>query len=176
MGILPTSSPQLDKEPYRQPRTRQVRGRPLLGEPSFTNESENKHSNKHAEPHKPLHNACCSASNVDASHPELDLGRRRSQKSQQLDVICMKTCEWAVLFFECSFGRAVVVGMAVGVGGGQGGGLGGTLGCSPPSCQPPLSARQTGCVGRPSSSVADASPHVRGRQWPDGEPLVLIPH
>ncbi|KAI4804439.1 hypothetical protein KUCAC02_026069, partial [Chaenocephalus aceratus] len=34
--------------------------------------------------------------------------------------------------------------------------------------QPPLSARQAGCVGRPGSSVADASPHVRGRQWPDG--------
>ncbi|KAJ4938793.1 hypothetical protein JOQ06_028259, partial [Pogonophryne albipinna] len=37
--------------------------------------------------------------------------------------------------------------------------------------QPPLSARQAGCVGRPGSSVADASPHVRGRQWPDGVPL-----
>lgn len=58
--------------------------------------------------------------------------------------------------------------------GGCGGGLG--LGCSPPSCQPPLSARRAGCVGQPSSSVADASPHVRGRQWPDGVPLVLIPH
>lgn len=55
-------------------------------------------------------------------------------------------------------------------------GSGGTLGCSPPSCQPPLSARRAGCVGRPGSSVADASPHVRGRQWPDGVPLVLIPH
>lgn len=53
---------------------------------------------------------------------------------------------------------------------------GGGVGCSPPSCQPPLSARQAGCVGQPSSSVADASPHVRGRQWPDGVPLALIPH
>lgn len=53
---------------------------------------------------------------------------------------------------------------------------GGALGCSPPSCQPPLSARQAGCVGQPGSSAADASPHVRGRQWPDGAPLVLIPH
>lgn len=52
----------------------------------------------------------------------------------------------------------------------------GRAGCSPPSCQPPLSARQAGCAGQPSSSVADASPHVRGRQWPDGVPLVLIPH
>lgn len=60
-------------------------------------------------------------------------------------------------------------------GGGEGRGRRG-VGCSPPSCQPPLSARQAGCVGQPSSSVADASPHVRGRQWPDGEPLVLIPH
>lgn len=55
-------------------------------------------------------------------------------------------------------------------------GVRGALGCSPPSCQPPLSARQAGCVGQPGSSVADASPHVRGRQWPDGVPLVLIPH
>lgn len=83
----------------------------------------------------------------------------------------MKTCEWALLFVKCAFGRAVVVVMAVGVEG-----VRGALGCSPPSCQPPLSARQAGCVGRPGSSVADASPHVRGRQWPDGVPLVLIPH
>lgn len=89
----------------------------------------------------------------------------------------METCEWALLFFKCAFGRAVVVVMAVGGGGGgQGEGGWGTLGCSPPSCQPPLSARQAGCVGQPGSSVADASPHVRGRQWPDGVPLVLIPH
>lgn len=91
----------------------------------------------------------------------------------------METCEWALLFFECAFGRAVVVVMAVG-GGSGGGRVGwggrGLLGCSPPSCQPPLSARQAGCVGQPGSSVADASPHVRGRQWPDGVPLVLIPH
>lgn len=39
---------------------------------------------------------------------------------QQLDEICMETCEWALLFFECAFGRAVVVVMAVG--GGSGGG------------------------------------------------------
>lgn len=88
----------------------------------------------------------------------------------------METCERALLFVKCAFGRAVVVVMAVGGGGGVGGGQRGALGCSPPSCQPPLSARQAGCVGQPGSSVADASPHVRGRQWPDGVPLVLIPH
>lgn len=33
----------------------------------------------------------------------------------------MKTCEWALLFVKCAFGRAVVVVMAVGGGGGGGG-------------------------------------------------------
>lgn len=38
----------------------------------------------------------------------------------------METCEWALLFVKCAFGRAVVVVMAVG-GGGGGGGQGGLL-------------------------------------------------
>lgn len=104
------------------------------------------------------------------TEPELDLCGAVYRKPQQLDEICMKTCEWAVLFVKCSFGRAAAArGRRAAL-------VRGAVGCSPPSCQPPLPARQTGCVGRPGSSVADASPHVRGRQWPDGEPLVLIPH
>lgn len=35
----------------------------------------------------------------------------------------METCEWALLFFKCAFGRAVVVVMAVGGGGGGGEGF-----------------------------------------------------
>lgn len=73
-------------------------------------------------------------------------------------------------------GRGGGVGVGHGGGGAAVGEGGGAVGCSTPSCQPPLSARQAGCVGQPGSSVADASPHVRGRQWPDGVPLVLIPH
>lgn len=38
----------------------------------------------------------------------------------------METCEWALLFVKCAFGRAVVVVMAVGGGGGGGGGQGGS--------------------------------------------------
>lgn len=72
---------------------------------------------------------------------------------------------------ECSFGRAAVLLMAA-----VEGGVREAVGCFPPSCQSPLSARRPGCVGRPGSSVADASPHVRGRQWPGGERRVLIPH
>lgn len=104
-------------------------------------------------------------------------GSRRIQKQKkQLDAICLKTCECAV----CQ------VWLWQGSGGSDGCGwccvvegvreMGGAVGCSSPSCQPPLSARRAGCVGRPGSSAADASPHVRGRQWPDGAPLALIPH
>lgn len=113
------------------------------------------------------------------------------------DKIFVETCkEGSVDFFKGAFGRAAVVAMAAGVcdgggvfgwvgGGGRGscegleGRLEGALGCSAPSCQPPSlgqAGRQAGCVGQPGSSAADASPHVRGRQWPDGVPLVLIPH
>lgn len=103
-------------------------------------------------------------------------GPRRIQKHKK-NILMWKLVR--ALLVKSAFGRAVVVVMAVGgVAGWRGSGRweGGAVGCSSPSCQPPLSARRAGCVGRPGSSAADASPHVRGRQWPAGAPLPLIPH
>lgn len=53
----------------------------------------------------------------------------------------MKTCEWAVLFVKCAFGRAVVVVMAVGGGGeGQGGLLAALLPPVSPLSRPGMQA------------------------------------
>lgn len=58
------------------------------------------------------------------SSPRTGTMRASFTTHRQLDEICMETCERALLFFKCAFGRAVVVVMAVGGGGGQGRGGG----------------------------------------------------
>lgn len=61
----------------------------------------------------------------------------------------METCEWALLFFKCAFGRAVVVVMAVG-GGGGGGGSGGLLAALLPPVSPLSRPGRQAVLGSPA--------------------------
>lgn len=60
----------------------------------------------------------------------------------------MKTCEWALLFVKCAFGRAVVVVMAVG--GGGGGGSGGLLAALLPPVSPLSRPGRQAVLGGPA--------------------------
>lgn len=70
--------------------------------------------------------------------------------NQQLDEICMETCERALLFFKCAFGRAVVVVMAVGGGGGQGRGGGAFLAALLPPVSPLSRPGRQAVLGSPA--------------------------
>lgn len=126
------------------------------------------------------HSHLCLAKNADITMPSAFPRRGTNQHTKKQNFIKFtEACAWCSLIIPLAWmvgerqhrGEMMVVG-AEELGRGRGAGSGGLLAALLPSCQP--SSLGQAALGRPSSSAADVSPHVRGSQWPGG--ATLAPH